>query len=82
MTFEASKSFSPGRSITARLDTGVNRIRMETVGHVYPEEQSSALPALLQHLANASRLPVRWGGIIYHPRRRVDPEARQAWGKA
>ena len=82
MIFEASKTIGPGRSITARLDAGANRIRMETAGHVAHQEQAAALPALLQHLADASRLPVRWGGTIYHPRRRVDPDACQTWGAA
>ena len=82
MTYEATKTMDPGRSITVHLDTGSRRIQIQTAGHIDTHEQAAALPGLLQHLADMSRLPIRWGGAIYHPQSRVDPEAQQAWGGA
>ena len=46
MIFEASKTIGPGRSITARLDAGANRIRMETAGHIAHQEQAAFDPSL------------------------------------
>jgi hypothetical protein len=67
MTFEASIT-TPGGGVTARLEPSLNRIEIETHGTTLPAEITAALPKVLQHLADRSRLPVRRDGMTFYPR--------------
>lgn len=67
MTFEASIT-TPGGGVTARLEPSLNRVEIETHGTTLPAEITAALPKVLQHLADRSRLPVRRDGMTFYPR--------------
>lgn len=77
MIFESQHTLCAGRSITARLIPSENRVEVEPVGAVSPAEVAAALPALVQLLADRSRLPVRHAGIVYRPR---PLPVRSEWG--
>ena len=78
MTVETMQTIAPGRSVKATLYPAQNRVEVETMGHVTPEETAAALPALVQLLADKSGLPVRHGGKVYRPTPR--PVGRE-WGQ-
>ncbi len=79
MTFEASINI-PGGGVTARLHPSSNRAEIEAHGAATPAEITTALPKLLQHLANRSRLPIRRDGMTFYPRPMPRHDA-EPWGE-
>lgn len=77
LTFEAMQTIASGRSVMARLIPAENRLEIETAGHVNAIEVASALPELVQLLADKSGLSVRHGGRVYTPGRVPTPAI---WG--
>jgi hypothetical protein len=81
MTFEASMTFPSGGGITVQLIPNENRVLVVSTGTA-PNEATLAdvMPKLLQHLANASKLPIRRDGRTYLPRA-IQDEDLEIWGK-
>jgi hypothetical protein len=67
MMFEASITIGTG-GVTARLMPADNRVEIEVHNTPTPEQIEQAMPRLMQHLAERSRLPVRHEGRCYYPR--------------
>jgi hypothetical protein len=80
MTFEASMTFPSGGGITVQLIPASNRVLVVQTGST-PDEAATAeaMPRLLQHLANASKLPIRRDGRTYWPRP-VQAGESEEWG--
>jgi hypothetical protein len=80
MTFEASTTFANGSGITVQLIPASNRVLLVLSGNA-PDESAiaDAMPRLLQHLANSSKLPIRRDGRTYWPRPVQNYES-DTWG--
>jgi hypothetical protein len=73
-------TFPSGAGITLQLIPSSNRVLVVLSGTAPDEETiSAAMPRLLQHLANASGLPIRRDGMTYMPRNIQDDNAT-TWG--
>ena len=81
MTFEASMTFPSGGGLTVQLIPGANRVLVVLSGAAPdPTAIADAMPRLLQHLANASGLPIRRDGQTYRPQA-IRDEGAKMWGR-